>query len=141
MSDFIDEVASFATQATEMAEELGLPLDYSPQSLELVEQILEHAKGWLAEMSETDEKVFVQWIGCYILEVGRKQFEGTYYWHQEREQPVLVVGEPESRIAIATWDKVSGRLHGDEGDNIPFFYDGFAGLAKNASPGDDILYT
>ncbi len=85
----------------------------------------------------TPEQVtaLVQDFGCYILEVGRRQFGGRYQWHDGRDQPVLVVGETAFRVAILAWDKVRGRLGGDEGDNIPFFYAGFAGRARQAVPG------
>lgn len=43
-------------------------------------------------------------------------------------------------VAIIAWDKVRGRVGGDEGDNIPFFYPGFADRARKAKPGDDALY-
>jgi hypothetical protein len=37
-------------------------------------------------------------------------------------------------------EKVRGRVGGDEADNIPFFYAGFAERARKAVPGDDALY-
>lgn len=53
---------------------------------------------------------------------------------------MLVVGEPRFRVAILTWDKTKGRLLGDEADNIPFFYAGFAGCVRSATDGVDALY-
>jgi len=55
-------------------------------------------------------------------------------------RPVLIVGEPEFRVAMIAWDKVRGRLSGDKADNIPFFYAGFAERVRGAQPGDDALY-
>lgn len=60
--------------------------------------------------------------------------------HPDRDAPVLVVGEPRFRVAILTWDKTKGRLLGDEADNIPFFYAGFAGCVRSATDGVDALY-
>lgn len=81
----------------------------------------------------------VQNFGCYILEVGRRAFGGRYLWHEGRDQPVLVVGEPDARVALLTWDKVRGRLGGDAADNILFFFQGFAEQARDATPGSDVL--
>ena len=41
---------------------------------------------------------------------------------------------------MITWDKVRGRLGGDEADNLPFFYDGFAERVRRAAPGIRALY-
>ena len=37
-------------------------------------------------------------------------------------------------------DKVRGRLSGDKGDNIPFFYAGFSDRARTAEKGINALY-
>ncbi|MEO3924176.1 hypothetical protein ABGB07_10000 [Micromonosporaceae bacterium B7E4] len=52
----------------------------------------------------------------------------------------LVVGEPMFRVAMATWDKVKGRLSGDEADNIPFFHAGLARRARGSAEGGDVLW-
>ena len=118
----------------------GGELDYSEASLAVVEDMLAEAGQWLAEMTPEQVATLVQDFGCYILEVGRREFGGRYQWHDGRDQAVLVVGEPAFRVAILTGDKVRGRLGGDEGDNIPFFYAGFAAQARQAVPGTDSLY-
>jgi hypothetical protein len=41
---------------------------------------------------------------------------------------------------MVTFDKVRGRLSGDLGDNIPFFYEGFSERVRNATPGTSALY-
>ena len=78
-------------------------------------------------------------FGCYVLEVGRRAFGGRYLWHDGRRQPVLVVGEPACRVAILAWDKCRGRLLGEEADNIPFFFAGFAERVRRLEPGTDVL--
>ena len=53
---------------------------------------------------------------------------------------LLVVGEPKFHVAIMTFDKVRGRLGGDDADNIPFFYEGFAARIRSAKRGTKALY-
>ena len=115
-------------------------LDYSESSLAVVEEMLAEASAFIDDMPDDQIDALVHLLGSYVLEVGRRQFGGKYYWHDGRDQPVLVVGEPECKIAILTFDKVRGRLSGDEADNIPFFYQGFAARARSAEPGTDVLY-
>lgn len=115
-------------------------LDFTEASLAIVEEMLAEAAPFASELPPGQLLGLVQQFGCYILEVGRREFGGRYLWHDERDQPVLVVGEPKCRIAMIAWDKVRGRVGGDEGDNIPFFYAGFAERARKAKPGDDALY-
>lgn len=113
-------------------------LDYSPASLQAVEEILAEASGQL--IKPEPREALIEMLGCYILEVGFREFGGKWSWYEERKQPVLIVGEPLFHVAMITFDKVRGRLSGDEGDNIPFFYEGFAERARQAQPGVRALY-
>lgn len=141
MEELVQDIADAAAKAVEMCEsEDGSELDYSETSLTVIEDLLAEAADWAAEMTPDQLRTLSQNFGCYILEVARRQFGGRYLWFDQRDQPVLVVGEPAFRVALLTWDKVQGRLSGDEGDNIPFFYAGFAERARLANPGDDVLY-
>ncbi len=115
-------------------------LDYSADSLAMVEELLDEASEFTGDMSEEQLDNLAQRFGCYILEVARRACGGRYLWHPDRDAPVLVVGEPQFRVAMLTWDKTKGRLLGDEADNIPFFYAGFAGRVRSATDGVDALY-
>lgn len=115
-------------------------LDFSQASLTVVEEMAEETAQWITTLSPEQLTTLVQDIGCYLLEVGRREFGGEYVWHKPRDQPVLVVGEPSYHVALMTWDKVRGRLGGNHADNLPFFYDGFAERARQASPGTRALY-
>jgi hypothetical protein len=141
MDELPDQIARSADKAVAMCEGRGGgKLDYSETSLAVVEDVLAEAGQWLSELSPEQVTALVQNFGCYVLEVGRREFGGRYQWHDGRDQPVLVVGEPTFRIAMLSWDKVRGRLGGDKGDNIPFFFAGFAERARQATPGTDVLY-
>ena len=118
----------------------GSKLDYSEASLVLVEEMLAEAADFASEMSQSRLSGLVRDFGCYIMEVGRQEFGGCYRWHEDRDRPVLIVGEPLFRVAMLSWDKVKGRISGDESDNIPFHYAGFAGRVRQATPGTDVIY-
>lgn len=141
MADFHDEISRSAGNAVAMCQSRsGGGLDFSEASLTVVEDMLAEAAAWANDMTQGQIRTLTQDFGCYILEVAHRTFGGKFYWFDERDQPVLVVGEPEFRVSLMTWDKVRGRLPGDEGDNIPFFYTGFAERARRAEPGTDALY-
>jgi len=141
MDGLHEQIALSAEKAVGMCGGRGRgQLDYSEASLTVIEEMLAEACEWLSEMTPGQVTTLVQDFGCYILEVGLRQFGGRYQWHDARYQPVLVVGEPAFRVAILTWDKVRGRLGGDEGDSVPFFYAGFAGRVRQAIPHTDALY-
>src|SRR4051794_15046100 len=93
----------------------GVTLDYSEPSLAMLEDMLAEAAAFAADMTPNELTTLTQDFGCYILEVGRREFGGRYCWFDQRDQPVLVVGEPTFRVALLAWDKVRGRLSGDEG--------------------------
>ena len=115
-------------------------LDYSESSLTVVEEILAEASAFIDEVPDDQIDAMVQMLGSYVLEVGRREFGGKYYWHDGRDQPVLVVGEPDFKIAILTFDKVRGRFSGDDADNIAFFYRGFVDCARRAVSGTDVMF-
>ena len=141
MTDTAAEVTRLAARCLDtLQERAGGSLDYSVASLTVIEEILAEASEFYSELPEGQIRAIVQEVGCYILCVGHRQFGGEYFWHDERAQPVLAVGEPEKHVAMMTWDKVHGRLSGDVGDNIPFFYDGFAERAATAPAGTRALY-
>jgi hypothetical protein len=141
MDELSKDIGRSAQNAVIMCESRdGGRLDYSEASLDVVEEMLAETSDWVAELTPGQLSTIVQGFGCYVLEVGRREFGGRYQWHEERDQPVLVVGEPAFRVAMLTWDKVRGRIGGDAGDHIPFFYAGFAERARHAAPGTDALY-
>ncbi len=141
MADLSTDVKRAADRAVRIAADRGgARLDFSESSMPVVEEILAEASEHVAQLSDAQVDGLTQALGSYILEVARRTYGGTYFWHQDRE-PVLVVGDSESHVAIATWGKVRGRLKGDPADNIPFFYQGFSDRAKlPPQPGVRTLY-
>ena len=141
MSEIEAEVRRMADEAVSVVKDrTGKAPDFSEQSLAVIEETLDEASRYFADLPEDQAIKLVQYFGCYLLEVARRQFGGSYLWHQQRDQPVLVVGEPKFHVAIITWDKVRGRLSGDRADNISFFFDGFAQRVRRAEPGVRALY-
>ena len=141
MDELVEQVASTAAKAVEMSEVMSYGvLDYSERSLAILEKMAEEVSAYYEDMTPDQRETASQDFGCYILEVARRQFGGRYAWFEQRNQPVLIVGEPTFRVAMITWDKVLGRLSGDSADNIPFFYSGFAERVRSAEPGTDALY-
>ncbi len=141
MNAIQEEVATAAECAvTSLQARAACRLDYSIASLAAVDEILVEVSGYVADLDEAVVTGLVQQLGCYVLEVARRAYGGTYYWHDEGEQPILVVGEPDAHVALMAWSKVVGRLTGDVGDDIVFFFDGFAGKAARPEPGTDVLF-
>lgn len=136
-----DEVIAAAGRAVaSLQARAGGRLDYSIDSLKAVDEMLEEASAYVADLDEAVVTGLVQQLGCYVLEVGRRAFGGEYYWHEEGEQPILVVGEPEAHVAVMAWSKVVGRLTGDVADDIVFFFHGFAEKAARPEPGSNVLF-
>ena len=141
MNAIYEEVAATAERAVAaLQERAGGRLDGSVDSLQVVDEMLVEVSGYVSDLDEAVVTSLVQQLGCYVLEVGRRAFGGEYFWHEEGEQPVLVVGEPDAHVALMTWSKVTGRITGDAGDDIVFFFDGFAAKAAAPEPGSDVLF-
>lgn len=97
--------------------------DFSVLSLREVDVILDELCEY--ELDDDTLDSVSSMAGSYIFEVARRNYGGKYYWIQEREQPVLVTGEPEFSISICAFDKVRGRIQNGKEDDIPYYFDGY----------------
>ena len=141
MNAIHEEVLATAERAVAaLQDRAGGRLDWSVASLQAVDEMLVEVSDYVADLDEAVVTSLVQQLGCYVLEVGRRAFGGTYFWHEEGEQPILVVGEPDAHVALMAWSKVTGRITGDAGDDIVFFFDGFAAKAAQPEPGSNVLF-
>ena len=141
MNAIQEEVLATAERAVAaLQERAGGRLDWSVASLAAVDEMLVEVSDYVGDLDEAVVTSLVQQLGCYVLEVARRAYGGTYFWHEEGEQPILVVGEPAAHVALMAWSKVTGRITGDEGDDIVFFFDGFAAKAAAPEPGSDVLF-
>jgi len=125
----------------QLQDRAGGRLDYSVKSLEVVDEMLAEAALYTDQMVPANVKAIIELVGSYVLEVAYRQHQGDFAWDGRHNQPVLVVGEPKFHVALMTFEKVRGRLSGDESDNIVFLYQGFASRIKAAVPGTRALYT
>ncbi|MGG3279361.1 hypothetical protein [Paenibacillus solani] len=98
-------------------------LDFSIESLQVVEDILDELCDY--ELEEDHVNSVSSMVGCYIMEIARRQHGGKYYWSEERNQPVFVTGEPDFSISILAFDKVRGRILNGAEDHIPFYFEGY----------------
>jgi hypothetical protein len=141
MNAIHEEVLATAERAVAgLHERAGGRLDWSIASLKVVDEMLVEVSEYVADLDEAVVTNLVQQLGCYVLEVGRRAYGGEYLWHEQGEQPILVVGEPDAHVALMTWSKVTGRITGDAGDDIVFFFDGFAARAAQPEPGSNVLF-
>lgn len=141
MDDLFQQVVDKAERAVaQLSDQSNAALDYSESSLSAVETMLTEAAGLTGQMPDGQIDGLVRILGSYVLEVGRREFGGKYYWFEEREQPVLVIGEPDYKIAVLAFDKVRGRLFRDQAETLPYFYQRFAESVRTADSGIDVLY-
>ncbi|MCE3259898.1 MAG: hypothetical protein K0S12_1539 [Bacteroidetes bacterium] len=134
--DFSKQLMAEAQQCVEQFGARFKGLDYSVESLKVVDAILDEAAGFQNNMEEAQVRGVIQRTGSYIFEVARKNYGGKYYWYEKMEQPILVTGQPQFEISLLAFEKVKGRLEKGSEDNIPFFFEGYAERVRNAKKGD-----
>ncbi len=124
MSQLMNDVMETAKNFAENFSDRG-NFDFSIKSLEEVDDLLEE----MSEYTIDDDTMcnMCTMVGSYVFETARRNVAigGSYYWMEEEEQPILVVGEPDFSVAIKAWEKVKKRFENGEEDNIPFYIDGF----------------
>lgn len=137
IEEYVKEQAAKLVEAAGPRE--GGKLDFGLQSVGVAdEMILEAASA--SPLAKVEREEVIALFACYLLEVARREFGGRYVHHPEYNAPVLVVGDSNCHVALLTHRKVEGRLGGDEGDNIPFFFEGFAARARGPTPDRGVLY-
>ena len=124
MANLLEDIQSTARNFVESTEKFcSRPLDYSPESLEEVEDILDAFSN-----DDLDEDALFNIsssIGCYIFETARRSYGGEYFWIEKERQPVLVAGLPDFSVGIKAWEKTRGRLLNGPEDSIPFYIAGY----------------
>ncbi|MBD3676519.1 MAG: hypothetical protein HUJ26_23660 [Planctomycetaceae bacterium] len=115
----------FAADIAEVAEQnTGVPLDYSVESLEIVDEIIGgfHEQG--VELERVEATIFG--FGCYVGEVFVKNVNASWRMCTEDEfenmfgvPMILEMGEENLVNPIG---KVIKRLENGEEDNLPYFY-------------------
>ena len=132
-----DEVLKCADRVVQMSRDRGSAvLDYTDDSIGLVEDMLSEAAAHANRMTEEALQRLSQDVGCYILEVARRNHGGAYQWAADRNEPALVVGAPLYAITLCCWEKVRDRLRGSGTDNVSLFYAGYVDRVRQAKPGD-----
>jgi hypothetical protein len=114
----------------------GDKLDFSVQSLETIDTILDEASDFYEEMKQEQKEWIINSVGSYIFEVARRNYGGKYFWLDQRNQPIFVTGQPKFEISIVVFDKVKGRMENGKEDNIPFFFQGYTERVEKAKEGD-----
>jgi hypothetical protein len=117
----------------------GRVLDYTDGSIDVVEEMLTEAAVHARRMTEEQLRRLSQDVGCYILEVARRNHGGGYVWAADRNEPALVVGEPHFAITLFCWDKVYERLRAGEAHPVAPFYAGYVERVRQAKPGDRVV--
>lgn len=117
----------------------GEVLDYTDASIDVVEEMLAEAAAHAKRMPEAQLRRLSQDVGCYILEVARRNHGGGYVWADDRNEPGLVAGAPHFAITLFCWDKAYGRLRGSDADAITVFYAGYVERVRQAKPGERIV--
>lgn len=138
MDKQVSENAALAV--AQMNEQVGGKLDYSEASIQAVEDLASEAAQYSKGLDQGTIDSLTQLLGSYILEVAHRKYGGSYMWYEPQNAPLLVIGEPKYSVAIATFEKVRGRISGDSADNLVFFYQGFSERIRSAKPSEKVLY-
>ena len=112
-------------------------LDFTDDSIEVVESMLAEAAAHARRMTEQALVRLSQDVGCYILEVARRNHGGAYEWAADRNEPALVFKGPQLAITLFCWDRVRARLGG--GESISAFYASYVAHVQRAKPGDRVI--
>lgn len=98
-------------------------LDYSRESLQVAENILEACSEFIFQDDEIVQSTS-QLLGSYIFKVVYRTCGGEYFWYDQGDTPVLVVGRLNFEVSFAPIEKVKGRIMNGKEDDIVFYCGG-----------------
>lgn len=139
VNEFTQQMIDVSSQCVERFQGRFSGLNFSVESLKVVDTILEEVNEFKEDMSEGQINSVVQTVGSYIFEVARRNFGGRYFWYDQLNQPILVTGQPNFEISLLAFEKVKGRIQNGKEDNIPFFFQGYVERVTKAKPGDQAM--
>ncbi|MDR0229364.1 MAG: hypothetical protein LBI72_09910 [Flavobacteriaceae bacterium] len=122
---FSKEIASKAAYFVTSHAERFDELDYSVESLKVVDNILDDIACHYEDIDATILHIIVTLTSSYIFEVAKRNFGGKYYWYEELQQPIFVTSKPHFEVSLLVFEKVKRRLKYGYDDHIPLFFDGF----------------
>jgi len=141
MNRLDDEVLKCAKRVVQMSRDRGQEvLDYSDDSMEVVEEMLAEAAAHAQRMSDAAVARLSQDVGCYILELARRNHGGVFRWDNARNEPAVVVSGPQLSITLFCWDKVRARLRDGAPNNVASFYASYVERVRQAQPGDRVVF-
>ena len=121
MGQLMDDIVGTANSFAENFSDKG-DFNYSIKSLVEVDDLLDEISDYV--MDEDAVYNIYTMIGSYVFETARRNYGGKYYWMQDEQQPILVIGEPDFSVSIRAWEKVKSRIEKGVEDNIPFYIEG-----------------
>lgn len=127
---FSVEIAGKADELVEAISDRYNGLNYSIESLKVIDKMLEDMADYVNEMPKELVEKMIERSGAYIFEVAKRSFGGRYYWYDDLNQPILVTGQPKFEASLLAYEKVRGRLKNGYEDNIPFFFEGYVEVVQ-----------
>ena len=116
-----------------------IKLDYSPESMKYIELICDVASEHFQNWDENRQRWNISAIGCYVFEVARRKYGGRYFWHPQRNLPILMTGEPKFHLSMESYTRVSKRIEEGPVRNIAAWFELFEesyGSAKEGYAGN-----
>ncbi len=113
--DWTGEMVTRADLCVRVAAEAGYRLDFEPNSVSVLEQMVEDL--WGTQGPERPDVVAAV-IGSYLGEVVRRHIGGDWAWNAEYQTPGLVRGEK----WVFPLARAQKRLVDGRGDNLAVFY-------------------
>ncbi len=138
--EFIQKSTSNAERIVDgFGEKFDDAFDYSIESLEVLDELLENFADFAEQMDEEMKSDLIAQAGSYIFEVARRNYGGKYFWYDQLNQPILVTGLPSFEISILAFEKVKLRIENGSEDSIPYFFKGYEERVKQAKAGDKAM--
>jgi hypothetical protein len=117
-AEFVQNVRQAATQFLDVAKTQALELDFSEQSLAVVDRIIAMAR----EGAITLDPLQRLGAAAYVYEVAREHYGGLYEVCDEDDPVVLVTGQPEFDVCLCAISKVEKLARDVSQDSLTVFF-------------------
>lgn len=103
----------------------GTVLDYSPDSLVVLDSLFEGSESPFSQLSDSQRHLAIFYVGCYLGEVIVRALPGTWQFEVDWFQTTLLITIEQGGIQIRPFEKVLRRFtEGDEGNSLSAYLTG-----------------
>ena len=127
----LENVGLYAETLVRQASASGQNLDYSPESLSVLDALLATSDPQFEKASPTQRDLVIFYTGCYLGEVFVRTRGAQWQLTEDWPEATLILATNQGGIQVRPFEKIHRRLtEGAEGNSLKAYCEGLASATE-----------